>query len=141
MKGFKNITVREDLALILKIEARRLGYKSIGEYIEELNAVRTKMGWSELDLYCLKTFGKIPEVQQLSQEEYQRLTHEEKEKIPFVQHDVLNFARVDEKGKLHVQTVPLKVTGNIVKKKKEKTKKKRESLRMPTSEQFFKGDK
>jgi hypothetical protein len=46
MKGFKNITVREDLALILKIEARRLGYKSIGEYIEELNAVRTKMGWS-----------------------------------------------------------------------------------------------
>ena len=57
MRGFKNITVRESLAKILKIEAKRLGYKSIGTYIEALNNVRTKNGFTKLDLEILANYG------------------------------------------------------------------------------------
>lgn len=57
MKGFKNITAKENLVKILKIEARRLGYKSIGSYLEALNSMRTKTGFSKLDLEILGNYG------------------------------------------------------------------------------------
>lgn len=85
MKGFKNITVRENLAKILKIEARRLGYKSIGDYIEGLNALRTKMGWSKLDMEILAEYGKLPETTVMSEQELKEKGYRKVAEMPQIE--------------------------------------------------------
>ena len=55
--------------MILKIEARRLGFHSVAEYVEILNKVRLKKAWSGLDLQILAEYGKLPEISIMTEEQ------------------------------------------------------------------------
>ena len=133
MKGFKNITVRENLTKILKIEARRLGFGSIGDYIEVLNNVRLKMAWSGLDLQILAQYGKLPDITLTTEQELRER----------------GFKKIaDSEGKPSSETLPKIQVEVRAKKKPTKLKKINESKafddaqtrtpEMPKSSEFFK---
>ena len=63
MKINSSVAIEKNLAKLLKSTAHRLGYSSISNYVEALHLAREKLGYSKLDLDCLATYGKIPQVE------------------------------------------------------------------------------
>ena len=61
-KGYTQLEFPKELAAILVIESRRLGFGSVSAYVEILNRVRLKMSYSGLDLQILAQYGKLPEI-------------------------------------------------------------------------------
>jgi hypothetical protein len=136
-RGTTSVYMKKENALVAKMESDQLGFSSVEEFLMLLVEVRKKMKWSKLDLLCLRDYGQIPKVELLSPEDLEKMGYKQVG-IPFTQQlgkVVCDVAQPFEQTmKVEIETKP--------KKKPTKRKKKSESVeKMPTSSEFFKGDK
>jgi hypothetical protein len=149
-KGYTQIEFPKELAAILVIESRRLGFGSVAAYVEILNKVRLKKAWSGLDLQILAEYGKLPETTIMTESELKAKGYvkvsEFTEQGPKVEIPVKKktFSTSDpEKFQKKLAETDFgkdeDVTLNYIPKKPRKPKKKTESTKfsMPTTERFF----
>ena len=138
-EGYTQIEFPKDLAAILKIESRRLGFSNIAEYVDILNRLRLKTAWTKLDLEILVEFGKLPTVELLTEDELNRRGYRKVSEFTPVKADV---------AKPFTETMTIEIPTKAKKKQRKPKKKCKErgseydsEKKMPTSSEFFKGDK
>jgi hypothetical protein len=153
-KGYTQLEFPKELAAILVIESRRLGFSSVSSYVEVLNKTRLKNAWSALDLkiiseYGLEAFLKlskslITSPEELEKEGYKKIADSEGKQFTETMPPII----AEVKPKTEKRIVTLGKTPLVVevepKPKKKSTKPQKTTVsteNMPTSEQFFKGDK
>lgn len=160
-RGTTTIYMKQENALIVKMEADQLGFNSVEEFLMLLIDVRKRLKYSKLDLFCLRDYGQIPKVELLTPEDLEKMGYKQVG-VPF--EEQLGKVICDVQQKFE-QTIPVEVkvkpktekrilqhgpTALVItvedkpesKKKQKKQEKTPESTEnMPTSEQFFKGDK